>query len=62
MDQSIEFGLPVVVKNEDGSCLVSLPDGVQLMVASIDGAHKVVEYFMGSEDRERATKPRIGFV
>tara|TARA_R100000808_G_C2102741_1_gene119282 strand:- start:694 stop:879 length:186 start_codon:yes stop_codon:yes gene_type:complete len=53
---------PVVIKNEDGTCLVSLPDGVQLMVASIDGAHKVVEYYMTAFERESASKRRIGFV
>jgi hypothetical protein len=57
-----ECETPVVVKNEDGSCLVALPDGVQLMTVNIEGAHKVVEYYLGAEERERSEKPRIGFI
>ena len=52
--------VPVVVKNEDGSCVVAFPDGVQLVTANLDGATQVVDYYFRAEEKEG--RNRIGFV
>ena len=56
----MENEVPVVVKNEDGSCVVAFPDGVQLVTASLDGAAQVVDYYFRAEEKESGN--RIGFV
>ena len=52
--------VPVVVKNEDGSCVVAFPDGVQLVTANLDGAAQVVDYYLRAEERE--SRNQIGFI
>ena len=41
------FPVPVVIKNSDGSCTVSLPDGVNLVTMNFAGAEEVVAQFLG---------------
>ena len=52
------YTVPVVVKNEDGSCLVSFPDGLILATPGIEGAHELLDHYFGAEE---APNRRIGF-
>ena len=54
------FPVPVVIKNSDGSCTVSLPDGVILVTMNFAGAEEVVAQFLG--DIEEDDEFRIGFI
>tara|TARA_B100000686_G_scaffold257125_1_gene269105 strand:+ start:713 stop:919 length:207 start_codon:yes stop_codon:yes gene_type:complete len=52
------YTVPVVVKNEDGSCLVAFPDGLQLVATGIDAAHEILDHYL---EPHETLKRRIGF-
>ena len=54
------FPVPVVIKNSDGSCMVALPDGVNLVTMKLAGAEQVVAQFLGELDHD--DEFRIGFI
>ena len=54
----MEVSVPVVVKEVDGSCMVSFPDGTALVAVNISQAEEIVNYYYESDEPKR----RIGFV
>ena len=52
------YPVPVAIQNEDGSCLVAFPDGLQLVATGIEGAHEILDHYLGPQDTPQR---RIGF-
>jgi len=53
-----DLPVPVVVKEVDGTCMVSFPDGTALAAVNMSQAEEIVNYYFTSDEPKR----RIGFV